>query len=68
MLTPAQVAATVDTIAAVQEPDGMIPWFPGAHADPWTHVEATMALAVGGKAAVNGGPGTLAPPERPTGS
>ena len=26
-------------------PTGMIPWFPGGHADPWNHVEAAMALA-----------------------
>ena len=29
----------------------MIPWFPGGHADPWNHVEAAMALALGGRAA-----------------
>ena len=27
----------------------MIPWFPGGHADPWNHVEAAMALALGGR-------------------
>ena len=27
----------------------MIPWFPGGHADPWNHVEAAMALIVGGR-------------------
>ena len=26
----------------------MIPWFPGGHADPWNHVEAAMALDLGG--------------------
>ena len=26
----------------------MIPWFPGGHCDPWNHVEAAMALTVGG--------------------
>ncbi len=25
----------------------MIPWFPGGHADPWNHIEAAMALAIG---------------------
>ena len=29
-------------------PTGMIPWFPGGHADPWNHVEAAMALDLGG--------------------
>ncbi|HWC10036.1 MAG TPA: methyltransferase domain-containing protein, partial [Acidimicrobiales bacterium] len=50
-LTAAEVAATVGSIAAVQLGDGMIPWFPGGHADPWNHVEAAMALAVGGRRA-----------------
>src|SRR3546814_385307 len=27
---------------------GMIPWFPGGHADAWNHVEAAMALDIGG--------------------
>ena len=42
------VAATAEAIASVQLPSGMIPWFPGGHADPWNHVEAAMALGVGG--------------------
>jgi hypothetical protein len=46
-----ELAATVDTIAAVQQPDGMIPWYPGGHADPWNHVEAAMALDTGGRRA-----------------
>src|SRR5579872_7125436 len=44
-----ELAATVDSIAAVQLRSGMIPWFPGGHADPWNHVEAAMALALGGR-------------------
>ncbi len=44
-----ELAATVDSIAAVQVRSGMIPWFPGGHADPWNHVEAAMALALGGR-------------------
>ncbi len=35
-------------IAEVQRADGMIPWFPGGHCDPWNHVEATMALTLCG--------------------
>jgi len=50
-LTDAELGATVDSIAAVQLDDGMIPWFPGGHADPWNHVEAAMALDVGGRRA-----------------
>ena len=48
VLAAHEVAATVQSIAAVQLDDGMIPWFPGGHADPWNHVEAAMALDVGG--------------------
>jgi hypothetical protein len=49
VLTRSELDATVDAIASVQLPTGMIPWFPGGHADPWNHVEAAMALAVGGR-------------------
>jgi hypothetical protein len=47
IVTSAQVQATVDAIAEWQLPSGMVPWFPGGHADPWNHVEAAMALALG---------------------
>jgi len=43
--------STVDSIAAVQQADGMIPWFPGGHGDPWNHTEAAMALTAGGRQA-----------------
>ena len=49
VLSGPEAAETLDTIAEVQLPTGMIPWFPGGHADPWNHVEAAMALAVGGR-------------------
>ena len=42
------LAETIESIRAVQSRDGMIPWFAGGHADPWNHVEASMALTVGG--------------------
>lgn len=48
-LDAAEVRATADSIASVQLRSGMIPWFPGGHADPWNHTEAAMALAVGGR-------------------
>jgi hypothetical protein len=51
ILTADDVARTVDAIAAWQLPSGMIPWFPGGHCDPWNHVEAAMALAIGGRRA-----------------
>ncbi len=47
----ADLRATVDAIAEWQLPSGMIPWFPGGHADPWNHVEAAMALQLGGRRA-----------------
>jgi len=50
-LTAAELSATVDSIAGVQQADGMIPWFPGGHGDPWNHVEAAMALDSGGRRA-----------------
>ena len=49
LVSAAELAATADTIAAVQLASGMIPWFPGGHADPWNHVEAAMALATAGR-------------------
>lgn len=49
VLTPAQVEQTAASIAAMQEPDGAIPWTVGEHTDVWNHVEAAMALVVGGQ-------------------
>ena len=33
----------------MQQPDGGIPWAVGEHIDAWNHVEAAMALLVGGQ-------------------
>ena len=49
VLTAEQAAETVRGIAAVQRPDGSIPWFTGGHLDPWDHVEAAMALDAAGE-------------------
>lgn len=51
ILTPAQIAETVASIAAMQEERGAIPWSPGEHTDIWNHVEGAMALLVGGEVA-----------------
>lgn len=51
IVTAAELAQTVDYIASVQLPSGMVPWYPGGHADPWNHTEALMALALGGRVA-----------------
>jgi len=48
MMLP-DIEATVAHIERSQLADGRIPWFEGHHADPWNHVEAAMALAVGGR-------------------
>jgi hypothetical protein len=50
-LSDEELAQTGTWIASVQLPDGMIPWYPGGHADPWNHVEAAMALAATGRIA-----------------
>jgi hypothetical protein len=42
------VRTTGEHIASLQADDGMIPWFPGGHCDPWNHVETAMALDVAG--------------------
>ena len=49
VLTWAQVEETAASIAAMQEPDGAIPWTVGEHTDVWNHVESAMALVVGGQ-------------------
>jgi hypothetical protein len=51
LLTPPQVAASGAALAAVQEPDGAVPWTVGGHADAWNHVEAAMALLVADRTA-----------------
>jgi hypothetical protein len=51
LISAAEVRETVDAIAEWQLPNGMIPWFPDGHADPWNHVEAAMALALGDRRA-----------------
>jgi hypothetical protein len=48
IISAEQVVATAEAIASWQLPTGMIPWFPGGHADPWNHVEAAMALDLTG--------------------
>jgi len=48
VLTRAQLASTVDTIAAAQSRTGALPW-PDGHTDVWDHVECAMALVLGGR-------------------
>ncbi|QYJ04892.1 hypothetical protein KUV85_04175 [Nocardioides panacisoli] len=49
VLTAGQVADTAASIAAMQEPRGAVPWTTGEHVDIWNHVEAAMAMLVGGQ-------------------
>ena len=49
ILSASEVARTADSLAALQLKNGMIPWFPGGHCDPWNHVEAAMALSTCGR-------------------
>ena len=49
IISEAEVAQTAASIAAMQEPSGAVPWSPGEHTDAWNHVEAAMALLVGGE-------------------
>lgn len=49
LVTAAELRATVDAIAEWQLDSGMVPWFPGGHADVWNHTEALMALMLGGR-------------------
>ncbi len=51
IVTADQLRETVDAIAEWQLPSGMVPWFPGGHADAWNHTEALMALMLGGRRA-----------------
>ncbi|MDN5745789.1 MAG: prenyltransferase [Nocardioidaceae bacterium] len=49
VLSAQQVADSAAAIAAMQEPRGAIPWTTGEHVDIWNHVEAAMAMLVGGQ-------------------
>ena len=48
VLSAEEVVQSAASIAALQLPSGMIPWFVGGHCDPWNHVETAMALDVAG--------------------
>lgn len=49
VLSAEQVRATATSIASMAEPCGAIPWTIGEHTDIWNHVEAAMAMLVGGE-------------------
>jgi len=69
VISDVQVAATSAAIVDWQLDSGMIPWFPGGHADPWNHVEAAMALAIAGfRAEAERAYAWLADQQRPDGA
>jgi hypothetical protein len=47
LLSEAERAKSVDSIAALQIESGLVLWTPDGHSDPWNHVESAMALDVG---------------------
>ncbi len=49
VLSAEQVEQTAASIASMQEECGAVPWTVGEHVDIWNHVEAAMALLVGGQ-------------------
>jgi hypothetical protein len=60
---------TGEWISSVQLPNGMVPWFPGGHADPWNHTESAMALVLAGhRAAAERAFAWLAAAQLPDGS
>lgn len=48
-LSSVELDRTADHIVDQQQPDGLILWFPGGHADTWNHTEAAMALSAAGR-------------------
>ncbi len=48
-LSVAEIERTAGWIASVQLANGMVPWYQGGHTESWNDVEATMALAAGGR-------------------
>jgi hypothetical protein len=49
ILSTADLQLTADSIQALQLSNGMIPWYPNGHCDPWNHVETAMALSIMGR-------------------
>lgn len=47
MISPEEVLQTAQSIAAIQEDDGGVPW-PEGHVDAWNHIECLMAMSVAG--------------------
>lgn len=50
-LTPEEIRRTGEAVAAMQRPDGRLPWHTDQHTDAWNHVEGAMGLALAGQRA-----------------
>lgn len=48
VLSADELHTTGEHLVSLQLDNGMIPWFPGGHCDPWNHVETAMALDIAG--------------------
>jgi hypothetical protein len=48
VISAAELRTSAEHLAGMQLTNGMIPWFPGGHCDPWNLVETAMALDVCG--------------------
>jgi hypothetical protein len=48
VLSSEELLTSAQHLADLQTASGMIPWYPGAHSDPWNHVESAMALDIAG--------------------
>ncbi len=49
MLSATERELTLDYLANLQRPNGMVPWFDGGHSDIWNHCEAVIAFFLGGR-------------------
>lgn len=47
-LSEDEMRQSAQALARLQRPDGFVVWHEGGQGDPWNHVEAAMALALGG--------------------
>ena len=48
ILSDAEIAQSAAYLSSLQLASGLVPWFSGAHSDPWNHVESAMALTITG--------------------
>ncbi len=49
VLSSSQAKDTIDYLVGLQLDNGMFPWYPGGHSDPWNHCEVVIALSLYGE-------------------